>query len=195
MKYFWFVYDWNRLVDCVWGRLTKGQKEYVCWLFELTRCLFFSLDPDSDPLCMLLLIDFLMLRSREYQSLLQLYQDWEVHFSGRQECEYCLCTVDLWSVCFCIAGLQKSVPAAKLLVLRCTLPFLFEPAGGWRSWRKKQTQTHGWPDAAEHAHNVPWRLVFGELNPTLMRQHFGYPSVISSVFLTSAVTSLVLTDV
>uniref|UniRef100_H3CV71 Transcription factor 25 (basic helix-loop-helix) n=1 Tax=Tetraodon nigroviridis TaxID=99883 RepID=H3CV71_TETNG len=39
--------------------------------------LILSLDPDSDPLCMLLLIDFLMLRSREYQSLLQLYQDWE----------------------------------------------------------------------------------------------------------------------
>lgn len=37
-----------------------------------------SLDPDSDPLCMLLLIDFLMLRSREYKPLLQLYQDWEV---------------------------------------------------------------------------------------------------------------------
>lgn len=41
--------------------------------------LIMSLDPDSDPLCMLLLVDFLTLRSREYQSLLQLYQDWEVH--------------------------------------------------------------------------------------------------------------------
>uniref|UniRef100_UPI0037E74A28 ribosome quality control complex subunit TCF25 n=1 Tax=Semicossyphus pulcher TaxID=241346 RepID=UPI0037E74A28 len=41
--------------------------------------LILSLDPDSDPLCMLLLIDFLTLRSREYHSLLQLYQDWEVH--------------------------------------------------------------------------------------------------------------------
>uniref|UniRef100_A0A7N5ZQ68 Transcription factor 25 (basic helix-loop-helix) n=1 Tax=Anabas testudineus TaxID=64144 RepID=A0A7N5ZQ68_ANATE len=41
--------------------------------------LILSLDPDSDPLCMLLLIDFLTLRSREYQSLLQLYQDWEEH--------------------------------------------------------------------------------------------------------------------
>ncbi|XP_036951395.1 transcription factor 25 [Acanthopagrus latus] len=41
--------------------------------------LILSLDPDSDPLCMLLLIDLLMLRSREYQSLLQLYQDWEEH--------------------------------------------------------------------------------------------------------------------
>uniref|UniRef100_A0A1A8QDC0 Transcription factor 25 (Basic helix-loop-helix) n=1 Tax=Nothobranchius rachovii TaxID=451742 RepID=A0A1A8QDC0_9TELE len=41
--------------------------------------LILSLDPDSDPLCMLLLVDFLMLRSREYKSLLQLYQDWEEH--------------------------------------------------------------------------------------------------------------------
>jgi len=41
--------------------------------------LILSLDTDADPLCMLLLIDFLSLRSREYQSLLQLYQDWEEH--------------------------------------------------------------------------------------------------------------------
>ncbi|XP_069030719.1 ribosome quality control complex subunit TCF25 isoform X1 [Embiotoca jacksoni] len=41
--------------------------------------LILSLDPDSDPLCMLLLVDFLTLRSREYPSLLQLYQDWEEH--------------------------------------------------------------------------------------------------------------------
>ncbi|XP_014326469.1 transcription factor 25 [Xiphophorus maculatus] len=41
--------------------------------------LILCLDPDSDPLCMLLLIDFLMLRSREYKPLLQLYQDWEEH--------------------------------------------------------------------------------------------------------------------
>lgn len=41
--------------------------------------LIISLDPDTDPLCMLLLVDFLMLRSREYQSLIQLYQDWEIH--------------------------------------------------------------------------------------------------------------------
>uniref|UniRef100_A0A673YV26 Transcription factor 25 (basic helix-loop-helix) n=1 Tax=Salmo trutta TaxID=8032 RepID=A0A673YV26_SALTR len=40
--------------------------------------LILSLDPDSDPLCMLLLIDFLSLRSREYNFLLRLYQDWEV---------------------------------------------------------------------------------------------------------------------
>ncbi|XP_010877750.3 transcription factor 25 [Esox lucius] len=41
--------------------------------------LLLSLDPDRDPLCMLLLIDFLSLRSREYSYLLRLYQAWEVH--------------------------------------------------------------------------------------------------------------------
>ncbi|KAM9861368.1 ribosome quality control complex subunit TCF25 [Aulostomus maculatus] len=41
--------------------------------------LILSLDPDADPLCMLLVIDYLMLRSRQYQSILQLYQDWEEH--------------------------------------------------------------------------------------------------------------------
>ncbi|KAG7482372.1 transcription factor 25 [Solea senegalensis] len=51
-----------------------------CPRTALEFCKFIlSLDPDSDPLCMLLLIDFLMLRSREYQSLLQLYQDWGEH--------------------------------------------------------------------------------------------------------------------
>lgn len=60
------------LVDCC----AAGGRESP--VFELTTCLCFSLDPDSDPLCMLLLIDFLMLRCREYQSLLQLYRDWGV---------------------------------------------------------------------------------------------------------------------
>lgn len=95
-----------------------------------------------------------------------------------QQCEY-----SLYIVYFCIAGLQKSVAAAKLLVLRCTLPILSEPGGGWRSWRKKQTQTHSWPDAAEHAHNVPRRFVLGELklNPALTWR-CTYPSVTSSYF-------------
>ncbi|KAI1904218.1 hypothetical protein AGOR_G00003410 [Albula goreensis] len=41
--------------------------------------LILSLDPDNDPLCMLLLVDFLSLRSREYSSLIRLYEEWEVH--------------------------------------------------------------------------------------------------------------------
>ncbi|MCI4379501.1 hypothetical protein PGIGA_G00229110 [Pangasianodon gigas] len=41
--------------------------------------LILSLDPDNDPLCMLLLIDFLCLRCREYTFLIRLYDEWEVH--------------------------------------------------------------------------------------------------------------------
>ncbi|XP_056109074.1 transcription factor 25 [Rhinichthys klamathensis goyatoka] len=41
--------------------------------------LILSLDPDNDPLCMLLLFDFLCLRCREYTTLIRLYEEWEVH--------------------------------------------------------------------------------------------------------------------
>ncbi|XP_066541063.1 transcription factor 25 isoform X2 [Hoplias malabaricus] len=41
--------------------------------------LILSLDPDNDPLCMLLLIDFLCLRCREYTYLIRIYEEWEVH--------------------------------------------------------------------------------------------------------------------
>uniref|UniRef100_A0A4W4GH11 Transcription factor 25 (basic helix-loop-helix) n=1 Tax=Electrophorus electricus TaxID=8005 RepID=A0A4W4GH11_ELEEL len=41
--------------------------------------LILSLDPDNDPLCMLLLIDFLCLRCREYAFLIRLYEEWEAH--------------------------------------------------------------------------------------------------------------------
>uniref|UniRef100_A0A3Q0R985 Transcription factor 25 (basic helix-loop-helix) n=1 Tax=Amphilophus citrinellus TaxID=61819 RepID=A0A3Q0R985_AMPCI len=50
-----------------------------CPRTALEYCKLILLDPDSDSLCMLLLIDFLAIRSREYQALLQLYQDWEEH--------------------------------------------------------------------------------------------------------------------
>uniref|UniRef100_A0A803VYF4 Transcription factor 25 n=1 Tax=Ficedula albicollis TaxID=59894 RepID=A0A803VYF4_FICAL len=38
-----------------------------------------SLDPENDPLCVLLLIDFLSLRAREYTFLTRLFQEWESH--------------------------------------------------------------------------------------------------------------------
>ncbi|KAF4789229.1 Transcription factor 25 [Turdus rufiventris] len=44
--------------------------------------LILSLDPENDPLCVLLLIDFLSLRAREYTFLTRLFQEWEV--SGQQ---------------------------------------------------------------------------------------------------------------
>ncbi|XP_053555343.1 transcription factor 25 isoform X2 [Bombina bombina] len=41
--------------------------------------LILSFDPDNDPLCMLLLIDFLALRGREYTFLTRMFQEWENH--------------------------------------------------------------------------------------------------------------------
>ncbi|NXL19603.1 TCF25 factor, partial [Setophaga kirtlandii] len=41
--------------------------------------LILSLDPEDDPLCVLLLIDFLSLRAREYSFLTRLFQEWESH--------------------------------------------------------------------------------------------------------------------
>uniref|UniRef100_A0A8I3MED1 Transcription factor 25 n=1 Tax=Canis lupus familiaris TaxID=9615 RepID=A0A8I3MED1_CANLF len=41
--------------------------------------LILSLEPDEDPLCMLLLIDHLALRARNYEYLIRLFQEWEAH--------------------------------------------------------------------------------------------------------------------
>ncbi|XP_075833707.1 ribosome quality control complex subunit TCF25 isoform X2 [Microtus pennsylvanicus] len=41
--------------------------------------LILSLEPDEDPLCMLLLIDHLALRARNYEYLIHLFQEWEAH--------------------------------------------------------------------------------------------------------------------
>ncbi|NXE42078.1 TCF25 factor, partial [Ptilorrhoa leucosticta] len=41
--------------------------------------LILSLDPENDPLCVLLLIDFLSLRAKEYTFLTRLFQEWESH--------------------------------------------------------------------------------------------------------------------
>jgi len=38
-----------------------------------------SLDPDDDPLCMLLLMDFYALRSEQYEFLIRMYTEWDSH--------------------------------------------------------------------------------------------------------------------
>ncbi|XP_072452206.1 ribosome quality control complex subunit TCF25 [Chiloscyllium punctatum] len=43
-----------------------------------------SLDPERDPLCALLIIDFLALRAREYAFLTRLYEEWEFHLNLSQ---------------------------------------------------------------------------------------------------------------
>ncbi|XP_028595746.2 ribosome quality control complex subunit TCF25 [Podarcis muralis] len=41
--------------------------------------LILSLDPENDPLCILLIIDLLSLRAREYAFLTRMFQEWEGH--------------------------------------------------------------------------------------------------------------------
>ncbi|XP_072374164.1 ribosome quality control complex subunit TCF25 isoform X2 [Scyliorhinus torazame] len=43
-----------------------------------------SLDPETDPLCALLIIDFFALRAREYAFLTRLYEEWEFHLNLSQ---------------------------------------------------------------------------------------------------------------
>lgn len=49
-------------------------------------CCLQSLEPDEDPLCMLLLIDHLALRARNYEYLIRLFQEWEV--SVHLQCDW-----------------------------------------------------------------------------------------------------------
>ena len=48
-----------------------------CSLFQHI-CILFSVNPDKDPLCVLLLIDYFAVRSCEYDFLINLYKSWEV---------------------------------------------------------------------------------------------------------------------
>ena len=41
---------------------------------------FYSLDPDGDPLCALLMIDYYAIRSEQYDFLVRLFNEWEVRF-------------------------------------------------------------------------------------------------------------------
>ncbi|XP_052269537.1 transcription factor 25-like isoform X2 [Dreissena polymorpha] len=41
--------------------------------------LMLSLDPDADPLCALLMIDFYAIRATDYEFLIRLYNEWEAH--------------------------------------------------------------------------------------------------------------------
>ncbi|XP_056381955.1 transcription factor 25 isoform X2 [Hyla sarda] len=51
-----------------------------CLRTALEFCkLILSLDPENDPLCMLLLVDYLALRAREYLLLIRMFEEWEAH--------------------------------------------------------------------------------------------------------------------
>lgn len=46
--------------------------------FDISSNNDFSLDPDDDPLCVLLFIDYFALQAAEYDFLIQLFNEWEV---------------------------------------------------------------------------------------------------------------------
>ncbi|XP_074645332.1 ribosome quality control complex subunit TCF25-like [Tubulanus polymorphus] len=51
-----------------------------CYRTALDFCkLLLNLDPENDPMCVLLMIDFYALRSQQYTFLIRLFDEWEVH--------------------------------------------------------------------------------------------------------------------
>ena len=54
------------------------------FLLLLLLLLLHSLNPDKDPLCVLLLIDYYAVRSYEYEFLINLFSAWEVSFMQRE---------------------------------------------------------------------------------------------------------------
>lgn len=61
-----------------WDRGRRCQRTTLCFVFPPSSPTSGSLEPDEDPLCMLLLIDHLALRARSYDYLIRLFQEWEV---------------------------------------------------------------------------------------------------------------------
>jgi len=62
---------------------------YLCLLESLllrsaVNYFYFSLDPDVDPLCIILMIDFYALRSEQYSYLIRMYSEWESHHNLSQ---------------------------------------------------------------------------------------------------------------
>ncbi|XP_014661903.1 PREDICTED: transcription factor 25-like [Priapulus caudatus] len=51
-----------------------------CYRTALEFCkLLLSLDPDGDPLCVLLMIDYYAVKSEQYEYLIRMYMEWEAH--------------------------------------------------------------------------------------------------------------------
>ena len=47
-------------------------------VISILKCFFFfSLDPDGDPLCVLLMIDFYAIRCEQFDYLINLYKEWD----------------------------------------------------------------------------------------------------------------------
>ncbi|XP_006754910.1 PREDICTED: transcription factor 25, partial [Myotis davidii] len=79
--------------------------------------LILSLEPDEDPLCMLLLVDHLALRARDYEYLIRLFQEWEAHRNLSQLPNFA------FSVPLAYSKLSSAREKASLLVRQALLMF------------------------------------------------------------------------
>uniref|UniRef100_A0A096NH57 Transcription factor 25 n=1 Tax=Papio anubis TaxID=9555 RepID=A0A096NH57_PAPAN len=98
--------------------------------------LILSLEPDEDPLCMLLLIDHLALRARNYEYLIRLFQEWEAHRNLSQLPNFAFSV----PLAYFLLSQQTDLPEherssarekASLLIQQALTMF---PGGGCRIW-------------------------------------------------------------
>ncbi|RXM29545.1 Transcription factor 25 [Acipenser ruthenus] len=86
--------------------------------------LILSLDPDNDPLCMLLLLDFLSLRSREYSFLSRIYEEWEAHRNLSQLPNFAYSV----GLCYYFLSQQEDLPASECTQKQQTADHLLQNA-------------------------------------------------------------------
>lgn len=68
------IFSQIAIIDCLQIHIFS----FICIVTTVLFVSLCSLDPDNDPLCMLLLIDYLCHRCREYAFLIRLCDEWEV---------------------------------------------------------------------------------------------------------------------
>ena len=61
-----------------WLLVPLGLTSPLCIDCSLYVCFLDSLDPDGDPMCVLLMIDFYALRSEQFHFLIRMFEEWEV---------------------------------------------------------------------------------------------------------------------
>lgn len=81
-----------------------------CNWFRYVFDFWLSLDPDDDPMCVLLMIDFYALRAEQYAFLIRMFDEWEVG-----ECIYfLLCWFCIVISNTCLTGWKLGCPCSFL---------------------------------------------------------------------------------
>ena len=89
------------------------QETYIQHEYKLSSSHTHSLDPDGDPLCSLLMIDYYALRAGEYKFLMNVFREWEVRITS--VCELASLS-DVLPLSFSLAS-QKPFSVAQLCLL------------------------------------------------------------------------------